>query len=107
MVPDLQKQEAYHYNNHNGPEVDERCRENSGVAVGQDSEVVTLDVAEGQQKVLPAPFELKVKVAARRVAKDSVGEIDKREQDIVEQRLEGGDRGAFIDEKGSEGVRCS
>lgn len=105
VVADLEEEEGDDHDDDDGPEVDERGGEDGGVAVGQHGEVVAFDVAEGEEDVLPAPLELEAGVTLGAVAVQRVGEVDEGEEDVVEEGLEGGDRGAFVGEEGGEGVR--
>jgi hypothetical protein len=51
MVADAEEDEGDDDDDDDGPEVDELCRENGGVAVGQDSEIIPFDVEEGEDDV--------------------------------------------------------
>lgn len=51
VVADLQEEEGDGDDDDDGPEVDQLRREDGGVAVGEDGEVVALDVAEGEDDV--------------------------------------------------------
>ena len=79
--------------------------EDVGVAVGEDGEVVSFDVHEGEDDVLPAIDEQELEVAFRPVSVDRVGGVDGGEDDVVEEGLEGRNGGASVDEEGGEGVR--
>ena len=106
VVADLQKEETDRDDDDDGPEVDELGGEDGGVAVGEHGEVVALDVAEGEDDVLPAVPEHHARPAAQPVAVEGVAGVDEVEQDVVEEGLEGRDGGPFHDEEGGQGVRA-
>lgn len=81
-----------------GEEVDELRGEDGGVAVGEHGEVVPLHVEEGEDDVFPAMAEHEAAPAGEAVAVEGEGGVDKVEQDVVEEGLEGGDGGALGDE---------
>ena len=104
MVADAEKEKGDNDDEDNGPEVDELGGKDGCVAVSQDSEVVALDVAEGENDVLPAPCPEEAQVSLEAVAVDGVGGVDEVQEDVVEEALKGGDRGALVVEESGEGV---
>lgn len=105
MVAHAQQGEGDEDDHDDGPEVDELGAEDGGVAVCEHDEVVPLDVAEGEDEVLPpvAPDELRPPLAGA-VAVEGEGGVDEGEQDVVEERLEGRDGGSCGREQAREGV---
>jgi len=91
VVPDLQEEEGYQHDHDDRPEIDELRREDGGVAVRQDCEVVALDIQEREDDVFPAIFGKEADVARGFVAVQGVGRVDDVEEDIVPKRLKGGD----------------
>ncbi|KAB8801894.1 hypothetical protein FH972_026715 [Carpinus fangiana] len=88
----------------NGPEVDQLGAQDAGVAVGEDEEVVAHGVEEAQDQVAPALGDQHAGPLLEAVAVDGVGGVDEIEQDVVEQGLEGGDRGVGVEEQAGESV---
>ena len=78
--------------------------QNCSVTVGEDGEVVALDVEEGEDDVFPAILEDDLAPLCEAILADGVVGVDDVEQHIVEEGLEGGDGGAFNDEEGGERV---
>ncbi|KAH6604416.1 hypothetical protein Trco_007862 [Trichoderma cornu-damae] len=87
-----------------GPEVEQLGGQEVGVAVGQDGEVVALDVEEGHDEVAPAVLDHDTPPDAGAVPPDGDGGVDEEEQDVVEDGLEGGDVRAGVGEERGEGV---
>lgn len=56
VVADAEEEEGDGHDDDDGPEVDQLRREDGGVAVGEDSEVVAFHVAEGEDDVCPEMF---------------------------------------------------
>lgn len=79
-------------------EVDQLCRQDGGISVGKHGEIVTFNVEEGKDDVLPPIFEQKPTIALKPVAVKGVGGVDDIEQDIHEESLKGGDGSALCDE---------
>ncbi|ROV87275.1 hypothetical protein VSDG_09902 [Cytospora chrysosperma] len=104
LVADLEQQEGDDDDAEDGPEVEQLGAEEVGPPVGQDGEVVALDVQEGQDEVLPAVPEADARDLAPAVAVEHVRHVDEGEQDVVEEGLEGGDVGAVLDQERGEGA---
>ncbi|TFB00587.1 hypothetical protein CCMA1212_007476 [Trichoderma ghanense] len=104
LVAHAQQQERDDDDADNGPEVEQLGGQQVGVAVGQDGEVVALDVEEGHDEVAPAVLEEDVEPDAGAIAPQGDCGVDEEEQDVVEDGLEGGDVGAGIGEERREGV---
>lgn len=104
LVAHAQQDEGDDDDADNGPEVEQLGGQQVGVAVGQDGEVVALDVEEGHDDVAPAVLDQDVPPDAGAVAPQGDGGVDEEEQDVVEDGLEGGDVGADVGEEGREGV---
>ena len=103
-VAHAEEEEGDDDHHHDGPEVDELCAEDVGVAVRQDGEVVALDIKEGHDEVLPAISVRHLKPGFGALLVHKVRGIDEGEQHVVEHGLEGGDRGADLAEERGEGV---
>lgn len=103
-VADLEEEEGDDDDADDGPKVEQLGREEVGVAVGQDGEVVALDIEEGEDKVLPAVGDDDAPDLAPAVAVEHVRHVDEAEQDVVEEGLEGRDIGAVVGEEGGEGA---
>jgi hypothetical protein len=99
VVPDLQEEERDDDYDDDGPKVDELRGQNGGVTVGEYYEVVPFDVEEGQDKEAPAVEDDQTSPLLEAVLVDGVGGVDQVQEDVVEERLEGGDRGSFIGEE--------
>nr|POE79911.1 uncharacterized protein CFP56_07977 [Quercus suber] len=80
--------------------------EDGGVLIGVDGEVVTLDVAEGENEIAPAVPEHKAQPALEAVFDDRGRGVDQRQQDVSEQRLEGRVDRALLVEEGRQRARA-
>lgn len=114
VIPHFEEDERDGDNDDDGPEVDELGGEDGRVAVGEDNEVVAFDVEEGEDEKAPAILPNETGPAAKAVLVQGVGRVDDVEEDVVEERLEGGDRGARLAKerreriggRGTEGQDC-
>lgn len=104
VVAHLEEEEGDDDHDDNGPEVDELGGQDGGVAVGQDDEVVALDVEEGQDQEAPAVLEHHLAPALEAVLVDGVAGVDDVEQHVVEEGLEGRDAGALARQQLAERV---
>lgn len=104
LVADLEEEEGDEDDADNGPKVDELRRQDVGVAVGLDGEVVALDVERGHDDVLPAILPDGAGVEARPVTDEEDERVDEEQQDVVEDGLEGGDVGFGLGEEAGKGV---
>lgn len=104
-VAHLEQQERDDDDADDGPKVEQLGREEVGVAVGEDGEVVALDVEKRKDKVLPAVGDDDAPDLAGPVAVKHVRDVHEAEQDVVEEALERGDGGAVVGEEGGEGAR--
>jgi hypothetical protein len=77
------------------------------ISVGEDGEVVSLDVHETQDYVLPPVHHEEPEESLEAVAVDCVGCVDCTEHNVVEESLEGGDGGSLVEEERREGVGSS
>lgn len=93
LVAHAQQEERDDDDDDDGPEVDELRRQDVGVVVRQHDEVVALDVEEGEDEVLPPVVPEDAPELLEPVLVQHVGEVDERQQHVVEEGLEGGDRG--------------
>ena len=105
LVTDAEKGEGEDDDADNGPEVDELCGENVGVAVRQHGEVVAFDIQEAHYDVLPAIRYNDTEPSPRSLANPKHNGVNDEEQDIVKEGLEGGYVGTVGGEQGSESVR--
>lgn len=103
-VADLEKEERDDNDADNGPEVDQLRRQNIGVSVCQNSEVVALNIQERHDKVLPAILDSNLPPASETVLVEEHRCVDEEHEDVVEDGLEGGDVGARLGEEAGEGV---
>lgn len=103
-VADLEQEERDDDDANNGPEVDELGGEDVGVAVGQDSKVVALDIEERHDEVLPAISPGDSNPLARTILEQEDGGVDEEHEDVVEDGLEGGNVGALLGEETCKGV---
>lgn len=104
LVAHAQQDEGDDDDADDGPEVEQLGGQQVGVAVGEDGEVVALDVEEAHDEVAPAVLDEDVPPDARAVAPQHDGGVDEEEQDVVEDGLEGGDVCADVCEERGEGV---
>lgn len=103
-VADLEKEERDDNDTDNSPEVDQLRRQNVGVPVGQNSEVIALNVQEGHDEVLPAILDSNLPPAAETVLVEEHRCVDEEHKDVVEDGLEGGNVGACLGEEAGECV---
>lgn len=54
MVSDTQEDSRDQHDDYYGPEVDQLCTKDSGITIGDDCEVVALDIHKGKDEVAPA-----------------------------------------------------
>nr|POE52330.1 hypothetical protein CFP56_70249 [Quercus suber] len=106
VVADFQEDQRDEDDDGDGPEVDELRGEDGGVLVSVDGEVVTLNVAEGEDEVAPAVLPHEPAPALEAVAHDRGGGVDERQQDVGEQRLESRVDGAFLVQEGRQRARA-
>lgn len=104
LVADAEEEEGEDDDDDDGPEVEELGREDVGVAVGQNGEVIAFDIEEGEDEVLPAVAEKELAPLLEAVLVDGDGEVDEEQQDVVEDGLEGWDRDSVVGKEGGEGV---
>lgn len=104
LVAHAQQEERDDDDDDDGPEVDELRRQDVGVVVRQHDEVVALDVEEGEDEVLPPVMPEDAPELLEAVLVQRVGEVDERQQHVVEEGLEGGDRGVARHEQRRERV---
>lgn len=104
LVAHAQQDEGDDDDADNGPEVEQLGGQQVGVAVGEHSEVVALDVEEAHDEVAPAVLDHDVPPNAWAVAPQQDGGVDEEEQNVVEDGLEGGDVCADIGKERREGV---
>lgn len=105
LVADLEDEEGDDDDDGNSPEVDELRRQDVCVAVRQNRKVVTQDVKERHDDVLP-PVGLDRAPPTRETLKvEEHGVIHNQQRNVVEHGLERGDVDALADvEQGGEGV---
>lgn len=106
VVSHLEEDERDCDNDDNGPEVDELCAQDSRVAVGENGEVIALDVEEREDNVLPAVLIDHARPAFETLLVQGDSGVDDHEEDVVEQRLEGRNRSARIGEQSGQGRCC-
>lgn len=99
LVAHAQQDERDDDDDDDGPEVDELRRQNVCVVVRQHDEVVPLYVEEGEDEVLPPVIPQDAPELLQPVLVQHVGEVDERQQHVVEEGLEGGDRGVVRHEQ--------
>lgn len=104
LVADLQDEERDDDDADNGPEVQKLGGQEVGVSVGEDGKVVSLDIEEGHDQVLPAVLPGHTRPGAGTILDEEDESVDNEEKDVVEETLEGGDAGPGLGEKGTEGV---
>jgi len=104
VVSHAQEHEGDDDDKDDGPEVYQLRGDDGGVAVGEDDEVVTLDVEEAKDEVLPSRGfdDLPVSLGADLV--ERIWGEDEIEEDVSEERLEGGNGCALVGEEAREGV---
>ena len=78
-----------------------------GVSVGENGEVVSLDVHETQDYVFPPVNLEEPEESLYAVAVDGVGRVNCTEHDVVEESLEGWDGSSLVEEERREGVGSS
>jgi hypothetical protein len=103
-VADLKEEEGDDDDTDDSPEVDKLGGQDVGVSVGQNSKVVSLNVQERHDQILPAILDGNLPPAADTVLVEEYGGVDEEHEDVVEDGLEGGDVGASLGEEAGEGV---
>ena len=113
LVAHAEKQEGDDYDADYGPEIQELGGENVlgslewygrgrrgtyGIFVGEDCEVIALDVHETQNYVFPAINLEEPEVSLPAVFVNRVGGIESGEDNVVEEGLESWDGGSLVDE---------
>jgi hypothetical protein len=106
LVSYAQEDERDYHNANNGPEVQKLCREDIGVAVSQYCKVIPLNIHETENNILPSINHEQFKVLFKAVVVDGIRCIDKCEEDIVKECLEGRNGRSFIGKQGGESIRC-
>lgn len=104
LVAHTQQEERDDDDADDGPKVEQLGGQQVGVSVGQDGEVVALDVEEGHDEVAPAILEHDVEPDTGAIAPQGDCGVDEKEQDVVEDGLEGGNVGAGIGKERGKGV---
>lgn len=103
-VPNLEQEERNDNNADNSPEVYELRRQNVRVSVGQNSKVVSLDVQERHDEVLPPILHSNTPPALDTILPQENRRVDEEHQDVIEDGLERGNVGTRIGEEAGEGV---
>ena len=91
VVAHAQEGEGQDDDGDDGPEVDQLGGDDGGVAEGEHDKVISLDVEEREDKVLPGPGAQHLPIALGANLVERVGRVDDVEQHVVEEQLEGGD----------------
>lgn len=107
LVAHLEEGEGYDDNHDDGPEVEELSRENIGVLVGQNSEVIAQDIQKTQNNVFPAIDKEDLAIFLETISVDRVAGVDGAENDVVEEGLECWERESIIAKQSREGVGAS
>lgn len=77
---------------------------NSGVAIGQDGEIVTLNIHEREDNIFPAVHKEDPEVFLEAVSKDRICRVDEQEENVIEESLEGRNVRANICKESGEGI---
>lgn len=103
-VADLEKEEGNDHDTDDSPKVDELGRQNVGVSVGQNSKVVSLNVQERHDEILPAILDSNLPPTTNTIFVEEDWGVDEEHEDVVEDGLEGGNVCARIGKEAGEGV---
>jgi len=90
-----------------GPEVEQLGRKDSCISIGQDCEIVTLNVHERENNVFPAVYKEDSEVLLEAVAIDGICRVDEEEKNVIEESLKGGNVRSNIGKKSGEGISSS
>jgi hypothetical protein len=76
------------------------------ISISKHSKIISLHIHKTQNDIFPPINKQQLEILFRAVFVDCVGGVEGCEDDVVEECLEGGDGGSFVDEEGGESVCC-